>query len=561
VGEYNYSGSNTPHRLSSVLNPTADYAFNPEYTISYTSFDKVKQIEQGTEKKIVFTYGPDQTRKKMEYHENSSLVYTRYYSGSYERTEYSSGDIKENYYIEGVNGLAAIYHIDNGTGVIYYVHTDYLGSILSLTDNNGDIVSGNQFSFDAWGRRRDISWEFTDLSTESITDRGFTGHEHIDEFNLINMNGRVYDPLTAQFLSPDNFIQSPTNSQNLNRYAYCLNNPLIYTDPDGEFWNLVIGAAIGGVVNWAVNGADFTWEGLGYFGVGAVAGLAGGAIGGAGLGMMQTATLSGAAGGAIIGGGNAFVGGGSGIDIMKSTIGGSLIGGGIGLLGSATMAGLASIGNSIDLPGMRWANTGEGINLHPTLTDWFNHHTNRFHNFLTNSGRIGSGSLFDYFIARNGTHLRIEQYQNYIDRKNAGTAPQWMLNNLSSWEKNIQIPFTNLDEYPSGIELSSLGSRNIYLGDYNRSSGGYEFSGSSMGTYNLRFDDFRTLSFGMDEGGVTSDGSPFLGIVFDNPMGIIPNHVKNVNLSASGFLPRNYERGVGISTGWLQIKVRHASHL
>ena len=47
------------------------------------------------------------------------------------------------------------------------------------------------------------------------------------------MNGRVYDPLTAQFLSPDPFVQSPDNWVNYNRYGYCLNNPLIYSDPSG----------------------------------------------------------------------------------------------------------------------------------------------------------------------------------------------------------------------------------------------------------------------------------------------------------------------------------------
>jgi len=47
------------------------------------------------------------------------------------------------------------------------------------------------------------------------------------------MNGRVYDPLMAMFLSPDNFVQSPDLTQNLNRYTYCLNNPLKYFDPGG----------------------------------------------------------------------------------------------------------------------------------------------------------------------------------------------------------------------------------------------------------------------------------------------------------------------------------------
>jgi RHS repeat-associated protein len=66
--------------------------------------------------------------------------------------------------------------------------------------------------------------------------RGFTGHEHLPEFNLINMNGRVYDPILGRFLSPDNYIQLPDYTQSLNRYSYALNNPLIFTDPTGEKW-------------------------------------------------------------------------------------------------------------------------------------------------------------------------------------------------------------------------------------------------------------------------------------------------------------------------------------
>jgi hypothetical protein len=45
----------------------------------------------------------------------------------------------------------------------------------------------------------------------------------------------MYDPVIGRVLSPDNYVQSPFNAQNYNRYSYCLNNPLKYTDPDGEF--------------------------------------------------------------------------------------------------------------------------------------------------------------------------------------------------------------------------------------------------------------------------------------------------------------------------------------
>ncbi len=46
-------------------------------------------------------------------------------------------------------------------------------------------------------------------------------------------NGRMYDPALGRFLSPDPFMQSSLNTQNFNRYSYCLNNPLKFTDPSG----------------------------------------------------------------------------------------------------------------------------------------------------------------------------------------------------------------------------------------------------------------------------------------------------------------------------------------
>ena len=49
------------------------------------------------------------------------------------------------------------------------------------------------------------------------------------------MNARLYDPAAGRFLNPDPIIQAPDNTQNLNRYTYCLNNPLRYTDENGEF--------------------------------------------------------------------------------------------------------------------------------------------------------------------------------------------------------------------------------------------------------------------------------------------------------------------------------------
>ncbi|MEA3504017.1 MAG: RHS repeat-associated core domain-containing protein [Bacteroidota bacterium] len=146
--------------------------------------------------------------------------------------------------------------------------------------------------------RNPSTWSFDNVPENFLFDRGYTGHEHLDEFGLINMNGRVYDAYLARFLSPDPFVQAPDYSQNFNRYSYAFNNPLKYTDPDGEFAHLIIG----GTMNWIANGADFSWEGLGYFGVGAAAGTLSAGIG-AGIGAALAGNV--AAGGGFAAG---FVG-------------------------------------------------------------------------------------------------------------------------------------------------------------------------------------------------------------------------------------------------------------
>ena len=57
----------------------------------------------------------------------------------------------------------------------------------------------------------------------------------IDNLVFVNMNARMYDPQNGRLLAPDPMIQTPDNPQNFNRYTYCLNNPLRYTDPTGMF--------------------------------------------------------------------------------------------------------------------------------------------------------------------------------------------------------------------------------------------------------------------------------------------------------------------------------------
>ena len=116
-------------------------------------------------------------------------------------------------------------------------------------------MSKERRHFDAWGNLAKLQQNGAAISlpTDGIAtkllllDRGYTSHEHLSEIGLIHMNGRLYDPVLRSFLMPDNFIQQPENTQNYNRYAYVLNNPLMYNDPSGEigvFLAIGIGALV-----------------------------------------------------------------------------------------------------------------------------------------------------------------------------------------------------------------------------------------------------------------------------------------------------------------------------
>ena len=140
---------------------------------------------------------------------------------------------------------------ENGEQALYFIHKDYLGSWTHISDENGDLVEEN--SYDAWGRRRNVTnWSYDDIPQEHLFSRGYTGHEHLDDrFNLINMNGRVYDPLIGMMVSADNYIPEIGNPNSHNRYAYAHHNPLKYTDPSGDNPFLIAFAMISTAFNIA----------------------------------------------------------------------------------------------------------------------------------------------------------------------------------------------------------------------------------------------------------------------------------------------------------------------
>lgn len=205
--------------------------------INYTSFNKISYISQGANS-LALIYGVGKERKKSVTTKNG-ITETKYYAGSlYEEQYISNGENKKIHYIFANGGMIAIYEQSNKNGnKLCYVHKDHLGSVQAYTNEQGALIG--EMSYDAWGRRRNpVNWEYyTNLvDANAWHPRGFTGHEHLDIFEMINMNGRMYDPILGRFLSPDPFVQAPDYTQGLNRYVYCVNNPLSLVDPSGYSW-------------------------------------------------------------------------------------------------------------------------------------------------------------------------------------------------------------------------------------------------------------------------------------------------------------------------------------
>ena len=320
LGSFSYgTPSQRPHAVMAVDNPLGSIS-SATQTATYTDFGKVLSLSDNGYQ-MDFTYGPDEERWKTVLRHNGSVVRTTLYADGYECIT-EGGVTRHLYYLDD----GVIYVLEDGEteGQFYYAFTDHLGSITALYDSTATAVF--EAEYDAWGRQT--------VTTDAVGFHwGYTGHEMLPEFGLINMNGRLYDPILGRFLSPDNYVQMPDFSQSFNRYSYCLNNPLKYTDPSGEYFLIddIIAGFIGGTMNLIGNIIDGNVHNFSD----GIAAFGSGAVGGVGALYPQFGGL--VWGGAVVGGTNAALAGAGFDGIIFGSVSGvasSLISGGIGKFAS-----------------------------------------------------------------------------------------------------------------------------------------------------------------------------------------------------------------------------------
>jgi RHS repeat-associated protein len=248
-GSCNHNSNAGPHAVCSKggISFTYDHAGNmvsdlSGRTIDYSVFNKPLNVNaQG--QTTSYWYGADRGR---------------FLRINGDGVTYFLGNVELNI-TNGINGQRtakrylgnfAIHDVNLDDGSIddlSYTHRDHLGSmdVTTKVDESGVVSIENQFSFSAWGERRDAGIVTSGLNIAAVatlrgtTPRGFTNHEHIDHAGIIHMNGRIYDASLGRFLQADPVVQAPENTQNYSRYTYVLNNPLSYTDPSGYFFKSI----------------------------------------------------------------------------------------------------------------------------------------------------------------------------------------------------------------------------------------------------------------------------------------------------------------------------------
>lgn len=293
----------------------------------------------------LFDYDPFGDRIRQTAQRGSHRVET-VYVGAFERARQfevkpdSAASLKESRYTYYVGNGSEIFlsifkdKSEANPGTVkqtsWFLHKDQLGNVLRITDQSGKLAA--RYWYDPWGRVSAVILPGGD-ALKGPWARLFGGHEFLEMFELVHMNGRVYDPAVGQFLSADPVGDGLAHTQVMSRYQYAQNNPLRFVDPSGYgIWEDFTGAvsdfvegAAGGVthiINEAGKWLQENWR--------EVVIVAAAIITVATVGSACPATcpiIAGMAAGAVSGATAAALYGGSTEDILVGAIKGAIIGG------------------------------------------------------------------------------------------------------------------------------------------------------------------------------------------------------------------------------------------
>ena len=184
-----------------------------------------------------------------------------------DRTYYWQSDnlIMERWVKNGAENYIYYYYDESGVcgmnynGTEYYYRKNILGDVIEIYNNLGNLQC--RYVYDAWGNHKVYNAIGSEIGAEvlnvgNVNSVRYRGYYWDKEFGLYYLQSRYYDPLLGRFISADSVeYLEPESVNGLNLYTYCGNNPVMYTDPEGNFListAVLIGAIIGGIIGAGV---------------------------------------------------------------------------------------------------------------------------------------------------------------------------------------------------------------------------------------------------------------------------------------------------------------------
>ncbi|MYM67691.1 hypothetical protein GTP45_12715 [Pseudoduganella sp. FT55W] len=250
-----------PHAVKRLPGSSADFAYDKNGNLrngagrqlTWKSFNMPATITKGSFTST-FTYGAEHQRVRQDRAGGANPISTEYLGMQQLESVSNKVTATRSYWPIG-NGVDV--DVEAGAANTRWMHVDAQGSVMAISDENGDIKEST--AYDPWGKRRELGGvpagrgsATPDVIDGVLDSTGYTGEEMLDQLDLVHLNGRVYDPGIGRFISADPFVTDWSNGQSLNRYSYVLNSPLNYTDPSGYEEQSVPSVVVTGSLNGAL---------------------------------------------------------------------------------------------------------------------------------------------------------------------------------------------------------------------------------------------------------------------------------------------------------------------
>ena len=253
-------------RLMKVNNQIIEYSLDkPLYPINYDGWNytykgkRLKEVTKNNNKTITYLYDDlGFITKKTIQESNNTYIIDYFYDDNKLVTEIKD-DIRNDYIYDEYDELYGF--IQNNTYIYYYVR-DYIGNILGIVDNSGNLKV--KYDYDAYGN-------IISITGESIYNPfRYKGYYYDNDIEMYYCHNRFYNPKWRRWLTPDspNYLNIDTPS-GMNLFIYCNNNPVMYSDGEGNIAiSLLVGLAVSFGVGFAAStinqGIQYGWANINF---------------------------------------------------------------------------------------------------------------------------------------------------------------------------------------------------------------------------------------------------------------------------------------------------------